>query len=215
MATGSGKTFTAVNFIYRLIKHAGARRVLFLVDRKNLGLQAETEFRQFQTPEGRKFSELYNIRHLTNNVIDVPCDVNRVYISTVQRLYAMLKDEELDEEAEKVSLYELYERVGAVREPPLQPRTVSYHGILPVEFFDFIVIDECHRSIYTVWRQVLDYFDAFYIGLTATPGKQTVGRSTPSARASAMQAARSRRAITWARWTKARAPDARSCSTKA
>jgi type I restriction enzyme R subunit len=155
--------------------------VLFLVDRKNLGLQAETEFRQFQTPEGRKFSELYNIRHLTNNVIDVPRDVNRVYISTVQRLYAMLRDEELDEAYEALSMYELYERVGAVRELPLQsepslePRTVNFRGVLPVEFFDFIVIDECHRSIYTVWRQVLDYFDAFYIGLTATPGKQTVG----------------------------------------
>jgi type I restriction enzyme R subunit len=171
MATGSGKTFTAVNFIYRLIKHADARRVLFLVDRTNLGLQAENEFRQFQTPEGRKFGETYNIRHLTSNLIDVQRDVNRVYISTVQRLYAMLKDQELEEEYEAVSMYEAEEKGALAR----TPRTVSYRGILPVEFFDFIVIDECHRSIYTVWRQVLDYFDASYIGLTATPGKQTVG----------------------------------------
>ena len=171
MATGTGKTFTAVNFVFRLIKHAGAQRVLFLVDRTNLGRQAETEFRQFQTPEGRKFAELYNIRHLSNNLIDVSRDVNRVYISTVQRLYAMLKDEELDDEAEAVSLYEAEETGTLAR----TPRTVSFRGVLPVEFFDFIVIDECHRSIYTVWRQVLDYFDAYYIGLTATPGKQTVG----------------------------------------
>ncbi|MCL4263899.1 MAG: DEAD/DEAH box helicase family protein [Anaerolineae bacterium] len=199
MATGSGKTFTAVNFIYRLISQAGARRVLFLVDRNNLGKQANNEFVQFDTPDdGRKFAELYNIRRLTNNAMDVSRDVNRVYISTIQRLYAMLKDEELDEEVEEHSLYELYESVGAhprvrpgdVRPgdvypseegqtqgsaPTMMPRTVSFTGRLPIEFFDVIVIDECHRSIYTVWKQVLEYFDAHLIGLTATPGKQTIG----------------------------------------
>lgn len=177
MATGSGKTFTAVNFIYRLISQAGAKRVLFLVDRNNLGKQANNEFVQFVTPDdGRKFSELYNIRHLTNNAVDVAGDVNRVYISTIQRLYAMLKDEELDPELEERSLYELLDDF------PNRPRdsenraTVSFsESKLPIEFFDFIVIDECHRSIYTVWRQVLDYFDAHLIGLTATPGKQTIG----------------------------------------
>ncbi|MDX1417927.1 MAG: DEAD/DEAH box helicase family protein, partial [Candidatus Promineifilaceae bacterium] len=172
MATGSGKTYTAVNFIYRLISQAGARRVLFLVDRNNLGRQANNEFVNFETPDdGRKFSELYNIRHLNNNVIDIPRDVNRVYISTIQRLYALLKDEELEEEAEAVSLYEAEEK-GQV---PTTQRTVSFTGKLPIEFFDFIVIDECHRSIYTVWRQVLEYFDAHLIGLTATPSKQTIG----------------------------------------
>lgn len=172
MATGSGKTFTAVNFIYRLIKHANARRVLFLVDRNNLGRQAYNEFTQFVTPDdGRKFSELYNIRHLTNNAIDVTRDVNRVYISTIQRLYALLRDEELDEEQEMRSLYELEEK----GELATAQRTVSFTGKLPIEFFDFIVVDECHRSIYTVWRQVLEYFDAYQIGLTATPGKQTIG----------------------------------------
>ena len=113
MATGSGKTFTAVNAIYRLISQAKAKRVLFLVDRNNLGKQANNEFVQFETPDdGRKFSELYNIRHLTNNAMDVSRDVNRVYISTIQRLYAMLKDEELDEEVEAVSLYEVEEKGG-------------------------------------------------------------------------------------------------------
>jgi hypothetical protein len=147
------------------------------VDRNKLGKQANNEFVQFDTPDdGRKFSELYNIRHLTNNAIDVERDVNRVYINTIQRLYAMLKDEELDEEVEEHSLYELYESaVGAQHAAPLQPRTVSFTGRLPIEFFDFIIIDECHRSIYTIWKQVLEYFDAHLIGLTATPGKQTIG----------------------------------------
>jgi type I restriction enzyme, R subunit len=172
MATGSGKTFTAVNFIYRLIKQADARRVLFLVDRTNLGKQAFNEFNQFDTPDdGRKFSELYNIRQLTSNAIDVERDVNRVYISTIQRLYALLRDEELEEEVEARSLFETEELGQATT----SPRTVSFRGQLPIEFFDFIVVDECHRSIYTVWRQVLEYFDAHTIGLTATPGKQTIG----------------------------------------
>ena len=172
MATGSGKTFTAVNFVYRLIKYANARRVLFLVDRTNLGLQANNEFANFVTPDdGRKFGELYNIRHLTNNAIDRERDVNRVTISTVQRLYAMLRDEELEEDREAVSLYEAEERGELIT----TQQTVSFTGKLPVEFFDFIVVDECHRSIYTVWRQVLEYFDAAIIGLTATPSKQTIG----------------------------------------
>ena len=194
MATGSGKTFTAVNFIYRLISQAGAKRVLFLVDRNNLGKQANNEFVQFDTPDdGRKFSELYNIRHLTNNALDVERDVNRVYISTIQRLYAMLKDEALDPELEERSMYELLDDLAnrprdlpnratvlddfSNRQVDLQNRpTVSFgESKLPIEFFDFIVIDECHRSIYTVWKQVLDYFDAHLIGLTATPGKQTIG----------------------------------------
>jgi type I restriction enzyme R subunit len=172
MTMGSGKTFTAVNLIYRLISQAGARRVLFLVDRNNLGRQAHNEFVQFETPDdGRKFAELYNIRHLTNNAIDLSGDVNRVYISTIQRLYAMLKDEELDKEVEERSMFELWDDL---QNRPTA-RTVSFTGRLPIEFFDFIVIDECHRSIYTVWRQVLEYFDAHLIGLTATPGKQTIG----------------------------------------
>src|SRR5690606_6700327 len=101
---------------------------------------------QFTTPDdGRKFAELYNIRHLTNNVIN-PNDDNRVYISTIQRLYSILRDEELEEEQEARSLYEAEEK----GEVPTVPRTISFSGKLPISFFDFIVIDECHRSIYTV-----------------------------------------------------------------
>jgi type I restriction enzyme R subunit len=172
MATGSGKTFTAVNAVYRLIRHADARHVLFLVDRNNLGLQAYKEFDNFITPDdGRKFGELYNIRHLTHRHLNAADDVNRVTISTIQRLYALLRDEELDEDADLGSAYELEER-GLLDSAA---RTVSFTGRLPIEHFDFIIVDECHRSIYTIWRQVLEYFDAYLIGLTATPGKQTIG----------------------------------------
>ena len=167
MASGAGKTFAAISFVYRLIKFANTRRVLFLVDRRTLGRQTLREFQQYVTPDGgRKFTELYNVQHMTSNTIDT---VSRVCITTIQRLYSMLRGEpEYDTEAEEQSLFEL----------PLKeekPKEVSYNPQIPVETFDFIVTDECHRSIYNLWRQVLEYFDAFIIGLTATPSKQTLG----------------------------------------
>ena len=166
MATGAGKTYTACAFTYRLIRHAGARRVLFLVDRANLGRQAKGEFDQFVTPDtGRKFTELYNVQHLTSNKLD---GVSRVTICTIQRLYSMLRGEELPEDADEISTYE----AGAADD---RPKEVAYNPIIPPETFDFIVTDECHRSIYGLWRQVLEYFDAHLIGLTATPSKQTIG----------------------------------------
>jgi type I restriction enzyme R subunit len=166
MATGSGKTFAACAFTYRLIKYAGARRVLFLVDRSNLGRQATAEFQQFVTPDtGRKFTELYNVQHLTSNALDPVC---RVTICTIQRLYSMLRGEELPEDAEEMSTYEISAADGRLKE-------VAYNPAIPIEMFDFVVTDECHRSIYNLWRQVLEYFDAFLIGLTATPSKQTIG----------------------------------------
>jgi type I restriction enzyme R subunit len=166
MATGSGKTFTAVTSIYRLIKYGGAQRVLFLVDRANLGRQALKEFQTYVTPDdGRKFTELYNVQRLTSNRID---PVARVCISTIQRLYAMLQGKELAEEDEEASLASL----ESVHKEPLP---VTYNAAIPIETFDVVFVDECHRSIYTLWRQVLEYFDAFQIGLTATPSKQTFG----------------------------------------
>jgi type I restriction enzyme R subunit len=166
MASGSGKTYTAVSSAYRLIKFANARRVLFLVDRSNLGRQTRKEFQQYITPDdGRKFTELYNVQHLTSNTID---PVNRVCITTIQRLYSMLKGEELDPELEEPSLFE-------ITPTEEEPKEVSYNRHIPIETFDFIITDECHRSIYNLWRQVLEYFDAFIIGLTATPSKQTLG----------------------------------------
>ncbi len=166
MATGSGKTFTAVSVAYRLIKHAGARQILFLVDRANLGRQTLKEFQQYATPDdGRKFTELYNVQHLAGGGID---GVSKVCISTIQRLYSMLRGEDLDESLDEASLNEL----TSISE---RPKEVAYNPQIPVETFDFVVVDECHRSIYNVWRQVLEYFDAYLIGLTATPSKQTLG----------------------------------------
>jgi len=165
MATGSGKTFVAANIAYRLIKHADAKRILFLVDRSNLGRQAKLEFDKFQIPETkRKFPAEYNIQHLTSNTIDT---TSRVCISTVQRIFSILKgDNEMDEELDEHSIYEL---------PVVEPVEVAYNPSLPPDTFDIIIIDECHRSIYGLWRQVLEYFDAHLIGLTATPTKQTFG----------------------------------------
>ena len=169
MATGSGKTFTAVTQVYRLIKHAGAKRVLFLVDRGNLGRQTINEFQHFTTPDdGRKFTDLYNVQMLGPAGIDEVCSVT---VSTIQRLYSQLSNNELDEEADEHSGYEL----DGTRTPGNEPLPVTYNPKIPIETFDFVIVDECHRSIYNLWRQVLDYFDAFLIGLTATPSKATLG----------------------------------------
>jgi len=166
MATGAGKTFTACAFTYRLIKYAKARRVLFLVDRANLGEQARDEFHRYRTPDtGRLFTELYNVQHLTSPHID---DVCRVTICTIQRLYSILRGEELAEDADYLSGAEVAATFGG------RTRDVAYNATVPIEKFDFIVTDECHRSIYNLSRQVLEYFDASLIGLTATPAPQTI-----------------------------------------
>ncbi len=169
MATGSGKTFTAINAIYRLIKFGKAKRVLFLVDRANLAKQALKEFQAFETPDdGRKFTELYNVTRLESNAID---PVNKVVITTIQRLYSILSGEaEFEAQNEEGSLFEVG---SALDKQP--PKEVKYNPRIPIEFFDFIITDECHRSIYNLWRGVLEYFDAHLIGLTATPSKQTLG----------------------------------------
>ena len=166
MATGSGKTFTAVNAAYRLVRHAGAQRILFLVDRANLGRQAVREFEGFDTPDdGRKFTELYNVRRLTSSHLDMAAEgATKVHVSTIQRLYSLLRGEALEDDLDEQSGFEL---------APERPAEVAYNPAVPIESYDVIVIDECHRSIYGVWRQVLEYFDAFLVGLTATPGIQT------------------------------------------
>ena len=166
MATGSGKTFTAISFIYRLIKFAKARRILFLVDRGNLGKQTLKEFQQYVSPYNNfKFSEEFIVQRLTSKNLDFTA---RVCICTIQRLYSMLKGEDLAEEDEEKSVRGLENVYGEV--PPIE-----YNPAIPIETFDFIITDECHRSIYNLWRQVLEYFDAYIIGLTATPSKQTFG----------------------------------------
>lgn len=166
MATGSGKTFTAITFIYRLLKFAKAKRVLFLVDTKNLGEQAEQEFMAFvPNDDNRKFTELYSVQRLKSRYIATD---SQVCISTIQRLYAILKGTDLDEKAEE-------ENPNEWKNQPKEVPPIEYDPKMPIEFFDFIVIDECHRSIYNLWKQVLEYYDAFEIGLTATPDKRTVG----------------------------------------
>jgi len=188
MATGSGKTIAAVASIYRLLKFAGAKRVLFLVDRANLGRQALKEFQSYRTPDdGRLFTELYNVQRLTANRID---PVANVVIGTVQRLYSMLRGEPaMAEEADELDADTALDAVGlggaalgtgvsatggldALRREPIP---VAYNPELPVELFDVVFVDECHRSIYTLWRQVVEYWDAFLVGLTATPSKLTYG----------------------------------------
>lgn len=171
MATGAGKTFTAATFVYRLLEHAKAKRILFLVDTKNLGEQAEQEFLAFQPNDSnRKFTEFYNVQLLTSNYIATD---SQVCISTIQRMYAILKGEELDESAEDINPNESTWMQQQLNKK--KPMPVEYSDKVPIEQFDFIVIDECHRSIYNLWKQVLDYFDAFLIGLTATPDKKTFG----------------------------------------
>lgn len=169
MATGSGKTFTAITAAYRLLKlkddhnNNVVRRILFLVDTKNLGEQAEQEFMSYlPNDDNRKFTELYGVHRLKSKYI--PSD-SHIYISTIQRLYAVLKGQDLDESAEEDNPNEKWQ--------PKEVPPIEYNDKLPIEFFDFIIIDECHRSIYNLWMQVLDYFDAFQVGLTATPDART------------------------------------------
>lgn len=166
MATGAGKTFTAINAVYRLLNHGGAKRILFLVDTRNLGVQAQQEFHAFK-PVGKEsfFHENHIVQRLNSSTVDSAAEV---CISTIQRMYSILSGQPLDESAEDVCLHE-------VKQTSKQRKIVQYNPTIPIETFDFIIIDECHRSIYNLWKQVLDYFDAYLIGLTATPDKRTYG----------------------------------------
>lgn len=165
MATGAGKTFTAITVAYRLLKYAKLNRILFLVDTKSLGEQAEREFLAYMpNDDNRSFSQIYGVCRLKNSYI--PNDV-QICISTIQRMYSILKGEELDESTEDKSMY------GQVFADSQSVKEVVYNKKYPPEFFDCIIVDECHRSIYNVWSQVLEYFDSFIIGLTATPDKRT------------------------------------------
>lgn len=166
MATGSGKTFTAITSIYRLLKHARVKRVLFLVDTRNLGEQAEQEFLAYTpTDDNRSFTSIYATQRLASS--HVPADA-QVCISTIQRMYSILQGREMTEGEDEANPAES----APGRKEPLP---VTYNEKVPPEFFDLIIVDECHRSIYNLWRQVLEYFDAFLVGLTATPDGRTYG----------------------------------------
>ena len=161
LATGAGKTYTACLAAYRLLSYTPMRRILFLVDRNNLGKQAEGEFGTFRLTEtGDAFNTIFTVNRLRSS--SIPLDSN-VIISTIQRLFSFLKgdaiedndDDDENEPAEEVAL-------------PPNPH-------LPHDYFDLIIIDECHRSIYGNWRKVLEYFDtARLVGLTATPIPETM-----------------------------------------
>ncbi|WP_228111893.1 DEAD/DEAH box helicase family protein [Zoogloea sp. 1C4] len=132
MATGAGKTFTAITSVYRLLKFGGAKRILFLVDTRNLGKQAHQEFMAYTPPDdGRKFTELYNVQRLASPSIDPH---SQVCISTIQRMYSILSGEPIDESAEDVSLNE-------VQQTAKQEKLVRYNPAVPVETFEFIIID--------------------------------------------------------------------------
>lgn len=161
MATGAGKTYTAVTASYRLLRFGGFKRVLFLVDRNNLADQTAAEFTNFRTPDdGRRFTELYPVDKLKS---DAPADSASVVISTIQRVFKTLRGEKVPAGDDAMLDSQI----------PDKPVTVTYNAALPPETFDLIIVDEAHRSIYGQWRAVLEYFDAHVIGLTATPGKQT------------------------------------------
>jgi type I restriction enzyme, R subunit len=165
MATGAGKTFTACTFSHRLLEHAKFKRILFLADRANLVRQTRDEFLAYRPPgTGRSFTELYNVQRLGAAGLDKSASV---VISTIQRVYSMLAGRELSEEDEEHSGFE--GGAGDIE------RVVRYNPAVPIETFDLVITDECHRSIYGTWRQVLDYFDAFTVGLTATPSLHTLG----------------------------------------
>ena len=160
LATGAGKTYAACLAAYRFLAFTPMRRILFLVDRNNLGKQAEGEFGKFKyTQTGDPFSTEYAVNRLRS--ANVPTDSN-VVISTIQRLFSLLKGDDItDDDAD-----DAYTPTAEVELPE--------HPVLGHDFFDIIIIDECHRSIYGNWRKVLEYFDqALMIGLTATPIPET------------------------------------------
>jgi len=179
MATGTGKTFTLVNQVYRLMKSGVGRRILFLVDRRALAAQAVRAFAAFEPEPGLKFGQIYEVysqafhrddfdedekfdpkvlpaSYLTDpkpgHAFVYVCTIQRMTINLFGRQVALdLGDEDLDEDAERLDI--------------------------PIHAFDVVIADECHRGYTTaelsVWRNTLDHFDAVKIGLTATPAAHT------------------------------------------
>ena len=159
LATGAGKTYTACLTAYRMLSYTSMRRVLFLVDRNNLGKQAEGEFGTFRlTENGDAFNTIFTVNRLRSS--SIPSDSN-VVISTIQRLFSFLKGEDVGDDDDE--------------NEPIEEVTLPPNPNLPHDYFDMIIIDECHRSIYGNWRKVLEYFDtARLVGLTATPIPETM-----------------------------------------
>ncbi len=165
LATGSGKTFTACMMTYRMLAYTPMKRVLFLVDRNNLGTAAATALQTFKlTESGKPLSEIFWVEQLSNRPIE---SRTRVVVSTIQRLYSQLTGN-MDAYSEEDEDAGLGHREGTEVELPEKPE-------LPSDFFDLIIIDECHRSIYSDWQKVLTYFKtARMVGMTATPIPETL-----------------------------------------
>ena len=161
LATGAGKTYTACLAAYRMLSYTPMRRILFLVDRNNLGKQAEGEFGTFRlTENGDAFNTIFTVNRLRS--ASIPSDSN-VIISTIQRLFSFLKGEAIEDND--------YDDDNE----PTEEVTLPPNPNLPHDYFDMIIIDECHRSIYGNWKKVLEYFDtAKLVGLTATPIPETM-----------------------------------------
>lgn len=162
MATGAGKTFTAITAAYRFLKYTSAKRILFLVDTNNLGKQADGEFKRYKPfGEDEVLASQFKIVRLESSYINSDVEI---CITTIQRLYAMLKG----------CLQNLTKSDGDFHDTTQISYEVKYSAQYPPEFFDLVFIDECHRSIYNNWKQVVEYFDAFLVGLTATPADKTL-----------------------------------------
>lgn len=167
LATGSGKTYLACLAAYRLLNYTSTMRVLFLADRNNLARQAETEFKLFdRTEKQQSLNELYIINRLTN-----PDKINGdIVISTIQKFFAVLtgqKTNKTSENEEDETSLNFDENDERKIEPEIE---LGKDLKLPPDYFQLIIVDECHRSIYGKWQSVLKYFkDAKILGLTATP----------------------------------------------
>lgn len=167
LATGSGKTYLACLAAYRLLNYTPTRRVLFLADRNNLARQAETEFKLFnRTEKQQPLNDLYTINRLTK-----PDKINGdIIISTIQKLFAVLTGQttdETNEDEEDENNLNFDETDEQKTEPEID---LGKDIKLPPDYFQFIIVDECHRSIYGKWQSVLKYFkNAKILGLTATP----------------------------------------------
>ena len=164
LATGSGKTYLACLASYRMLNYTPVKRILFLVDRNNLARQTESEFSLFdRTENGHALSALYQINRLRK-----PEDINgQVVISTIQKLFAVLTGQAISDDNEDAE----DENFNRDNEKTLKEVIQLGNDLkLPSDFFQFIIVDECHRSIYGKWKAVLDYFkNATVLGLTATP----------------------------------------------
>lgn len=164
LATGSGKTYLACLASYRLLNYTSTKRILFLVDRNNLARQTESEFSVFDRTENQqKMGNLYTINRLKKET-DIKSDI---VISTIQKLFAVLTGQTIEEGSEDAE-----DEISKTSEEKDSKDIVELGTDLklPPDYFQLIIVDECHRSIYGKWKKVLDYFsEATVLGLTATP----------------------------------------------